>query len=172
MSKLTNKELIKTDKKDLSVASGKCGYSVEIYRDMKYIQGNIHNHNQDTIYGLRTQLHSYKSTLITCLKGKIYVVAVDIREHSPLFKHWTSVDLFPYEQIEIPAGFAYGFTVRSPDALVDLQRTYVYHDDYEVPIAWNDPEIEIDWDNSDPWLSDVDRNALSLKNALPLLYKM
>ncbi len=102
---------------------------------------------------------------------------VDLRKDSPTYKQWTSVELTPENgrQLYVPRGFAHGFVSLKEDTLFQ----YLVDSDYNVPheggIAWNDPEINIDWQFDKygidkPILSDKDRVRSTLKEVNPNFY--
>jgi dTDP-4-dehydrorhamnose 3,5-epimerase len=75
-----------------------------------------------------------------------------------MFGRWVSIDLSAdsYQQVYVPAGFAHGFSVLSDDAEVEYKCTTHYNASDEVGIAWNDPELDIDWGVESPLLSERD----------------
>ena len=74
-------------------------------------------------------------------------VAVDIRRGSPTYGKYAAVELSEenHRQLFIPRGFAHGFAVLSEEAILQYKCDSFYAPEYEGAIAWNDPEIGIDW---------------------------
>jgi dTDP-4-dehydrorhamnose 3,5-epimerase len=96
------------------------------------------------------------------IEGEVLDVAVDIRTGSPTFGKWASVVLSAakHNQIYVPKGFAHGFMVLSESAQFLYKCSDFYDPADERGIAWNDPELNIDWGISSPLLSDKDlRNS-------------
>jgi dTDP-4-dehydrorhamnose 3,5-epimerase len=101
--------------------------------------------------------------------GEVFDVAVDIRKNSPTFGKWVG-ELLSAENkkmIWIPPGFAHGFYVASPSAEVIYKATDYYAPQWERSIAWNDPQLNIDWptQNQMPILSPKDANGKLLVEA-------
>jgi dTDP-4-dehydrorhamnose 3,5-epimerase len=157
------------------------GFFVETYHVDKYRAGGIadvfvqDNHSRSmrgTIRGLHLQLQRPQGKLIRVIEGEIFDVAVDVRRGSPTFGKWVGVMLSAenFRQAYIPKGFAHGFAVTSGVAQVEYKCTDVYDASSEVGIAWDDPDIGIDWPMSDPVLSERDRRHPRLADvrALPV----
>ena len=106
--------------------------------------------------------------LIHVIDGVIFDVAVDIRVGSPTFGQWVGVELSGenFKQLYVPPGFAHGFCVISDRADVLYKCTDYYLSGDEVGVAWNDPDLEIQWPITSPLLSQKDMNALWLKDLL------
>ena len=127
-----------------------------------------------TVRGLHLQLARPQGKLIRVVDGEIYDVAVDVRRGSPHFGRWVGVTLSGenLSQCYIPPGFAHGFCVVSPRALVEYKCTDLYDPASELGIAWNDASLGIRWPVSAPILSDRDRRNPtldSLADRLPSL---
>ena len=121
-----------------------------------------------TIRGLHFQIAPRaQAKLIRVLQGAILDVAVDIRSGSPTFGKFVAVtlDADKGEQLFIPHGFAHGFCVTSEVAEFEYKCTDFYYPEAEIVIAWNDPEIGIDWPVDEPLLSGRDQAAASLADA-------
>ncbi|HSH51599.1 MAG TPA: dTDP-4-dehydrorhamnose 3,5-epimerase, partial [Bacteroidales bacterium] len=114
------------------------------------------------------------SKLVRVLKGKIYDIAVDIRENSPTYRQHFGIELSEENktQLFIPKGFAHGFSVLSPTAVVLYKTDEFYHKDSERGINYNDPEIGIDWkiDHSVSILSSKDKVLPTFKEAEKKFY--
>jgi dTDP-4-dehydrorhamnose 3,5-epimerase len=144
------------------------GYFLEAYNAQKYKAGGIDgpfvqdNHSRSmegTLRGLHLQLRRPQGKLIRVIEGEIYDVAVDVRRGSPSFGRWAGVRLSGdnFRQCYVPPGFAHGFAVVSPIALVEYKCTDLYDPADEVGIAWNDPALAIPWPVGQPFLSERDR---------------
>jgi dTDP-4-dehydrorhamnose 3,5-epimerase len=107
------------------------------------------------------------------VQGSIFDVAVDIRVGSPTFGKWAGVEISAdnFRQIYMPEGFAHGFYVISDTAEVEYKCTRYYDPNGDLYIAWDDPDIGIDWQlTGEPLLSDRDKTAQRLAqqtDALP-----
>ena len=146
------------------------GFCLETYHEEKYRAGGIaepfvqdnHSYSEGPILrGLHAQLRRPQGKLVRAVQGKIFDVAVDIRPESPTFGRWVSAELSDenFHQLYIPPGYAHGFCVLSATAHVQYKCTALYDREDEVGIAWNDPDIGIEWPVRDPVLNDKDRNA-------------
>jgi dTDP-4-dehydrorhamnose 3,5-epimerase len=136
--------------------------------DIRFVQDN-HSHSiKGTLRGLHYQLKHPQGKLLYVIKGEIFDVAIDIRKGSPGFGKWVSVILSDENkrQLYVPPGFAHGFCVLSEKADVIYKCTDFYAPDDEYGIIWNDPDIGIDWPETNPVLSDKDSNYNRL-NDLP-----
>jgi dTDP-4-dehydrorhamnose 3,5-epimerase len=102
------------------------------------------------------------------VRGSAFDVAVDVRKKSPTFGRWVGVELSEenHRQLWIPEGFAHGFLVTSESADFVYKATDYYAPQHERCIAWNDPQIGIDWPlQGQPDLSAKDAAGASLANA-------
>jgi dTDP-4-dehydrorhamnose 3,5-epimerase len=143
------------------------GFFLETYRKGLYqekglpefVQDNLSYSRKDVLRALHFQSHPGQAKLVSCLRGKIFDVAVDLRPHSPTFKQWQGVELSgdTHEQFFIPAGFAHGYCVLSEEALVQYKVSALYDPATERSIRWNDPEIGVDWPVKEPILSARDK---------------
>lgn len=130
-----------------------------------FVQDNASYSMRGVLRGLHYQHPSSQAKLIGVLYGAVWDVAVDIRRGSETFGRWVGQELSAEGglQIYIPAGFAHGFVVTSPSALVAYKCT-AYHDTAaEGVIRWDDPDIGIAWPVGEPVLSEKDRNAPRLR---------
>lgn len=124
-------------------------------------QDNLSSSKQGVLRGLHYQYPFPQGKLVQVLEGEIFDVAVDIRPGSPTFSQWSGARLSSdnRRQIYIPEGFAHGFCVLSPVALVAYKCTELYRPECDAGVAWNDPEIGIDWPVTSPVLSMKDAAA-------------
>ena len=132
--------------------------------EVSFVQDNHSLSERGTLRGLHTQLVDPQGKLVRCLEGTIFDVAVDIRVGSPSFARWLGVELSAdnQRQLWIPPDFAHGFCVLSERAQVEYKCTTHYRPAGDLSIAWNDPEIGIEWPLADPVLSPKDAAALRL----------
>lgn len=119
-----------------------------VVREVKFVQDN----ESLSCYGVVRGLHFQKpphaqSKLVRVVKGKVLDVAVDIRKGSPTFGQHVAVELSEenHRQLFIPRGFAHGFAVLSDQAVFQYKCDDYYAPETEGAIAWDDPEIGIDW---------------------------
>ena len=121
----------------------------------------------DTVRGLHFQAPPHaQDKLVRCGQGALFDVAVDIRKGSPTYGQWFGVEL-SFEngkQLLVPAGFAHGFVTRAPETEIIYKCSDYYAQETEGVVAWDDPQVGIDWGLGDiaPVLSDKDANAPSL----------
>ncbi|MFE3838684.1 dTDP-4-dehydrorhamnose 3,5-epimerase [Pseudogemmobacter sonorensis] len=137
--------------------------------DTDWVQDN-HSFSaaKGTLRGLHYQRPPHaQAKLVRCSRGAILDVAVDFREGSPRFAQWVGVELSAGNgrQLLIPAGFLHGFVTLTPDVEVQYKCSDLYAPDCDGAVAWNDPEIGVDWGVEDPVLSDKDRAAPLLRDA-------
>jgi dTDP-4-dehydrorhamnose 3,5-epimerase len=150
-------------------------WHAERYREARlptsFAQDNLSWSRRDTLRGLHFQKPNPQGKLVYVLVGKIYDVAVDIRPGSLTFGRWLGVTLSAANarQFYVPEGFAHGFCVTDDEALVAYKCTARYEPSALCVIAWNDPDLAIDWPIGDPVLSPQDRQALPLSRVLPTL---
>jgi dTDP-4-dehydrorhamnose 3,5-epimerase len=106
--------------------------------------------------------------LVRVADGEIIDVAVDLRRSSPTFGQWESVRLSDENKrmLWIPPGLAHGFRVLCDKAHVLYKATDFYAPEHERTIAWNDPDLKIDWElESEPIVSAKDRNGVAFRQA-------
>ena len=107
-----------------------------------------------------------QAKLLTCLKGEILDVAVDLRKDSPTYKKWISVKLTAEnkKQIFIPKGFAHGFLTLTDDVEIMYKCDELYSPECDGGMRFDDPEIGVEWGVENPILSEKDKNAPYLKD--------
>jgi len=148
------------------------GYFYEKFNEQKFEQltGMNGHFVQDNVskssYGVLRGLHLQKgdmaqAKLVSCQEGRVWDVAVDLREDSPTFGQWFGVELSAENRLQfyIPRGFAHGFSVLSPTAVFAYKCDNFYNKESEGGIIWNDAELNIDWKlpMSDIILSEKDK---------------
>ena len=115
---------------------------------IRFVQDNRSYSRYGVVRGLHYQREPYaQSKLVSCVVGKVLDVAVDIREGSPTYGKYVAVELSAenHRQLFIPKGFAHGFAVLSDEALFEYKCDEFYHPEAECGIAWDDPNIGVDW---------------------------
>jgi dTDP-4-dehydrorhamnose 3,5-epimerase len=135
----------------------------------EFIQDSHSRSTHGVIRGLHYQdMRAPMAKLIRCTVGGILDVAVDLRVGSPTFGRWFSIELTAENktQLLVPVGFAHGFAALSEVCEVQYKQTAYYDPNAEGGIAWNDPDIGIQWPFADPILSKRDQNGISLKTYL------
>lgn len=143
------------------------GFFLESYHARKFealgiphcfVQDNHSKSVKGTLRGLHYQLPRAQGKLVRVTQGEVYDVAVDIRVGSPTFGKWfgTTLSAENMRQMFVPGGFAHGFCVLSDTAEFQYKCTDFYAPECEMAIAWNDPDIAIDWPVKTPLLSKKD----------------
>jgi dTDP-4-dehydrorhamnose 3,5-epimerase len=136
--------------------------------DVDFVQDNHSRSVKNVLRGLHYQIEQAQGKLVRVVAGEVYDVAVDIRRHSPNFGKWVGFNLSAKGKHTawIPPGFAHGFLVLSDAAEFLYKTTEYYAPQHERCIAWNDPELAIDWPISDaPSLSAKDQMGKRLRDA-------
>ncbi len=132
------------------------GYFMETYSkrdmleaglDLDFVQDNQSMSVRGVLRGLHFQKEFPQGKLVRVIKGKVFDVAVDLRKGSSTYGKWFGVELSEEnkKQFYIPEGFAHGFLVLSDVAEFCYKCTDFYHPGDEGGLAWNDPEIGIQW---------------------------
>jgi len=121
---------------------------VEAGININFVQNNESKSEFGVIRGLHYQLEPYaQSKLIRVIRGKIFDVALDIRKNSPTFGKWFGLELSEdnKKQLFVPKGFAHGFSVLSPEAIVLYKCDNYYQPSHERGINFGDPKLNIKW---------------------------
>ena len=139
-------------------------------RTVNFVQDNESKSSYGVLRGLHFQKPPYaQSKLVRVIKGAVLDVAVDIRKGSPTFGRFISVELAEenHWQLFIPRGFAHGFSVLTDEVIFQYKCDNFYFPQSEAALAWNDPDIAIDWGipMDKILLSDKDRHHVRLKDA-------
>ena len=134
---------------------------------LPFVQDNHSHSTQGTLRGLHFQNPHAQGKLVRVVNGAIFDVAVDIRRSSPHFGRWVGVELTSEnrKQLWIPPDFAHGLQVISETVDVLYKCTDIYAPGDEHVIAWNDPDIGIDWPLKEPHLLERDAGAPMLKKS-------
>lgn len=155
------------------------GYFSEVYNRERFVASGIPQvfvqDNESlsaavaTVRGLHFQTPPFaQDKLVRVTQGRILDVAVDIRVGSPTYGQWVAAELTADggEQLLVPIGFAHGFSTLEPDCKILYKVSAHYSKPHDGGIAWDDPDLAIDWrlGGAAPVLSDNDRNRLRLKD--------
>ena len=154
------------------------GYFVETYNqndmkeaglDMVFVQDNQSMSTRGVLRGLHFQKQFPQGKLVRVVRGKVFDVAVDLRSDSKTYGKWFGVELSAenMKQFYIPEGFAHGFLVLSDEAEFCYKFTDFYHPGDEGGLAWNDPEIGVEWpleEGVDLIISEKDQKLKGLKD--------
>ena len=154
------------------------GYFVETYNqndmkeaglDMVFVQDNQSMSTRGVLRGLHFQKQFPQGKLVRVVRGKVFDVAVDLRSDSKTYGKWFGVELSAenMKQFYIPEGFAHGFLVLSDEAEFCYKCTDFYHPGDEGGLAWNDPEIGVEWpleEGVDLIISEKDQRWKGLKD--------
>lgn len=158
------------------------GYFTETYNKPKYealgittefVQDNMSfSAQKGTLRGLHWQNPPYaQAKLVSCTKGKVIDVAVDIRKGSPTFGQWVSVELSEenHRQFFIPRGFAHGFLTLTEDVEFRYKCDNVYSKLAEGGMRYDAPEVNVDWgsllNGIEPVLSEKDMTGPTLETS-------
>ncbi len=153
------------------------GYFVETYNqndmrfeglDLIFVQDNQSKSSKGVLRGLHFQKQYPQGKLVRVISGSVYDVAVDLRTSSPTYGKYYGITLTDTNNLQfyIPKGFAHGFVVLSDEAVFAYKCTDFYHPNDEGGLAWDDPDIGIDWPLSEieeVKLSDKDKANPTLK---------
>lgn len=134
------------------------GYFMETYNqrdmaeaglDMVFVQDNQSCSKKGVLRGLHYQKQYPQGKLVRVIKGTVFDVAVALRANSETYGQWYGIELSAEnkKQFYISEGFAHGFLVLSNEAEFCYKVTDFYHPNDEGGLAWNDPEIGIEWPN-------------------------
>ncbi|ALR31063.1 dTDP-4-dehydrorhamnose 3,5-epimerase [Chryseobacterium sp. IHB B 17019] len=154
------------------------GYFFEKFNEQKFeeltgmnghfVQDNVSKSSYGVLRGLHLQKGEHsQAKLVSCLDGKVWDVAVDLREDSPTFGQWFGIELTDENKLQlyIPRGFGHGFSVLSDTAVFAYKCDNFYNKESEGSVKYNDPDLNIDWKikKEDIVLSEKDQNAPGFK---------
>ena len=129
--------------------------------DFDIVQCNISfNKNKGTLRGMHYQIAPHEEAkLVSCPRGAIYDVIIDLRLNSPTYCKWLAVELSAqnYTSFYIPKGFAHGFQTLAPDTVVLYQMSEFHYPESARGIRWNDPAFLIDWSSGNQIISAKDK---------------
>jgi dTDP-4-dehydrorhamnose 3,5-epimerase len=149
------------------------GFLVETYSaprwrelgvDADFLQDNHSRSGAGILRGLHFQTRPGQAKLVRCSRGRIWDVAVDLRRDSSTYGRWEGYELDDerHRQLFVPVGFAHGFCVLSDVADVAYKLSSLYDPTTEASVAWDDPDIGVEWPVTEPQVSERDRTAPSL----------
>lgn len=134
------------------------GYFFEKYNEKRFeeltgmnghfVQDNISKSSYGVIRGIHLQKGEHaQAKLVSCLEGRVWDVAVDLRKDSPTFGKWFGIELTAENKIQlyVPRGFGHGFSVLSETAVFAYKCDNFYNKDSEAGVAYNDTQLNIDW---------------------------
>ena len=143
------------------------GFFTETYQSQRYreggidatfVQDNLSRSERGVLRGLHFQVEKPQGKLVSCLRGSVFDVAVDVDPSSSTFKQYVAVELNEENHLQmwIPPGYAHGFCVLSEVADFHYKCTEFYQPSLERGVFWNDPDIGIRWPVTSPTLSAKD----------------
>jgi dTDP-4-dehydrorhamnose 3,5-epimerase len=158
------------------------GFFTETYRESaladlgvtdRFVQDNHSRSSGGVLRGMHYQLGQAK--LVRCARGSILDVVVDIRRGSPTFGRWEGFELSDENarQLYVPVGFAHGFCVTSDVADVIYKVSAYYDPSAEAGIAYDDPDVGVEWPDLELKVSERDAAAprlAELGDSLPFTY--
>ncbi len=157
------------------IFSDERGYFFEAYNkerfleaglDIDFVQDNESRSMKGVLRGLHMQKEPYaQGKLVRVITGSVLDVAVDLRKGSPTFGKWNSIILTGENKwmYWIPEGFAHGFLTLEDNTVFTYKCSGVYNKSAEVSIKWDDPDLNIDWGQANPVLSEKDKLAQSFQ---------
>lgn len=132
-----------------------------------FVQDNHSKSSKGVLRGLHLQTKHVQDKLVRVISGRIFDVAVDLRENSPTYSRWFGTELSEQNKkmLFIPKGFAHGFLSLEDDTQVLYKVTDYYDAQSELGIIYNDPTIAIEWpiENMDVILSAKDSKYPTLE---------
>lgn len=134
------------------------GYFFEKYNEKKFeeitglnghfVQDNISKSSYGVVRGIHLQKGEHaQAKLVSCLEGKVFDVAVDLRQDSPTFGKWFGIELTAENKLQlyVPRGFGHGFSVLSDTAIFAYKCDNFYNKESEGGVLWNDKTINVNW---------------------------
>lgn len=154
------------------------GFFIENYHKQRFAEHGItdefvqDNHSR-SVYGVLRGIHYQDMSmpmgkLVRCTEGVIFDVAVDLRVGSPTLGQWVGIELSADNmlQVMVPVGFGHAFVALSEFVQVHYKATGYYAPSAEGTIAWDDPDLAIDWPIRTPILSARDSNGMRFRDYL------
>lgn len=143
--------------------------------DLQFVQDNESQSGAGTLRGIHLQIAHPQGKLVRVSSGRVFDVAVDLRPQSPTLGQWVSAELSDEnkQMLWIPPGFGHAFLTLTPIATFNYKCTELYFPDDQYTLAWDDPDIAIDWplERSALQLSEKDENGWSLKRIVRAIRK-
>jgi dTDP-4-dehydrorhamnose 3,5-epimerase len=151
------------------------GFFTELYNqadfkgldlDVGFFQDNFSHSKANVLRGLHYQFDRPQLKFVSCIKGKVLDVVVDLRPTEPTYGQHFKCELSDENgtRLWIPAGFAHGFCVLGDQPAELLYKVNCQHNPKgELGLRWNDPDLKIDWPLKDPILSGKDQDATGFK---------
>ncbi len=164
-------ELLDVLEIEVKIAADHRGFFTETYNQdtwtqqgfkENFVQDNLSLSHKGVLRGMHYQIHPVPmGKLVRCVRGAIYDVAVDLRQGSPTFGKWLGRELSAENHLWlwVPTGFAHGFVALQEESLVYYKCTATHCPETERALAWNDPDIGIEWPVTPTIVSDKDREA-------------
>jgi dTDP-4-dehydrorhamnose 3,5-epimerase len=126
----------------------------------EFVQCSVsHNKNKGTLRGMHYQSAPHAETkIISCIKGAIYDVALDLRHESDTYRQWVAVELTGenYRSLYIPAGCAHGFLTLQDRSEIYYQISEFYYPELSKGVKWDDPSFGIEWPSEVTNISEKD----------------
>jgi len=139
----------------------------DIGLDLNFVQDNQSLSQKGVLRGLHFQNPPFaQGKLVRVIKGSVIDVAVDIRKDSITYGQYFSIELSEKNNkvFWIPAGFAHGFVALEDDTIFSYKCTEVYNKKSEESLLWNDTQLNINWGETNPLVSNRDMNAKRFKD--------
>jgi dTDP-4-dehydrorhamnose 3,5-epimerase len=150
------------------------GFFLETYRredyarlgiDVEFVQDNHSRSQRGAVRAFHFQLSPGQAKLVRAVRGTVHDVVIDLRRDSPTFREHEAFELDDrsHRQLFVPVGFAHGFCVTSETADVAYKVSSYYDPETERGVAWDDPELAVDWPVDEPLVSERDRRNPPLR---------
>lgn len=139
--------------------------------DLNFVQDNQSLSQKGVLRGLHFQNNPWaQGKLVRVICGSVFDVAVDIRKNSPTYGEWFGLELNEQNKwmMYIPEGFAHGFATLEDNTIFSYKCTNFYNKDSEDCLLWNDPDIGINWNITNPLLSEKDLKGKRIKDFVSL----
>lgn len=149
-------------------------YQLARYRgagiNAQFVQDNQSRTTKGVLRGMHFQVKRPQAQIVTVMRGKVFDVAVDLRQASPTFGQWFGADLSDDgpRQLYMAAGFAHGFWVISDWADLHYKVDRIYDPEDEGGLFWNDPDIGIQWPGEAPHVTPRDAAYPRIRDLSPI----
>jgi dTDP-4-dehydrorhamnose 3,5-epimerase len=152
------------DERGFMLESFKVDTWAELGVDTPFVQHNHSRSSRGTLRGIHFQTEPGQAKLVRCARGEILDIAVDLRRGSLTYGQWEAhvLDDVKHRQLFVPVGFGHGFAVLSEVADVTYLVSSLYDPVTEAGIAWDDPDVGVEWQVAEPLLSARDKTAPQL----------